>query len=203
MFGDYKLLNKVRFGNKRYALHSAYHFVVGIGSEGFIVTKRVFKIPWRALRKIVIGIVLLFIAASISVFIKESLDTLDPESSLPILTVQQNGQTITDVYRAGYVWSFFTTVERRAPEVTEADIPLVPVPVPPQAVMTLQFSTEPSSLRVFRADNLLTSGYYEIADEDVSSFHAPNAPGIYVYKILAQWGNRGNIQYYFAIQVTA
>ena len=146
------------------------------------MTKYINRIPWRSVRKIVIGAILLSIAAVISVFIKESLDTLDPESSLPILTVQQNGQPFTDVYRAGSVWNFFTTVERRAPEVTEADIPLIPVTVAPQAVMTLDFSTEPSSLRVFRADNVLTSGYYEIADEDVSSFHAPSEPGKYTAK---------------------
>ncbi len=159
------------------------------------------KLPKQFLKKFLLGIILIAIAAGISVFIKESLDTMDPESSLPILTVRQDRQVITDVYRAGYEWNFFATVERRTPQVSGADIPLVPVPVPPQAEITLRFTKDPSALRVFRSDNQRTSHYLEIADEDPSTFLTPSKPGMYVYKILAEWFGRGNIQYYFAIQV--
>lgn len=160
------------------------------------------KMPVRIAKKIILGIILISFAAGISVFLKESLDTLDPESSLPILTVTQNGQPVTDVYRAGYQWSFFATVERRTPQVSEADLPLVPVPVAPLADIRLDFSAKPSTLKVYRASHRPSAEYLEIASENPAAFPAPGTAGTYIYKIFAEWGDRGHIQYYFSVYVT-
>ena len=96
------------------------------------------KISRLALRKLLLGAVLLLVAAAITMFIKESLDTQNPESALPILTIEYNGTEVPPsqegfLYRAGYEWSFFTTVERRAPQLAENDLPLIPLDVSPQA----------------------------------------------------------------------
>lgn len=45
------------------------------------------KLPKIFFRKLIIGAVLLAIATGMTAFIKESLDTQDPESALPIITV--------------------------------------------------------------------------------------------------------------------
>ena len=148
-----------------------------------------------------IGAVCIAVAAFISVLIKESLDTLDPEASLPTLVVTQNDQVITDVYRAGYEWRYFATVERRAPQVTEADLPLVPVDVAPQACIALNFSSDPSSLHVYRTESQASPNYLELVNEDPSVFYAPTTPGVYVYKVIAEWGWRGEIQYYFSVRI--
>ena len=76
----------------------------------------------------------------------------------------QNDQVITDVYRAGYEWRYFATVERRAPQVTEADLPLVPVDVAPQARIALNFSSDPSSLHVYRTESQASPNYLELVN---------------------------------------
>ena len=45
------------------------------------------KQPATLLKKLVLGAVLIFLSACVTMFIKESLDTKDPESALPLLTV--------------------------------------------------------------------------------------------------------------------
>ncbi len=159
-----------------------------------------------ALRKLVVGAVLLLVAAAITMFIKESLDTQNPESALPILTVEYNGAAVPPnqegfLYRAGYEWSFFTTVERRAPQLAENDLPLIPLDVSPQAEMKLLFSKEPSSLKVLRASGTGSTEFLELTDASDGTFNTPASSGVYVYKVLAEWSTRGYIQYYFSLQV--
>ena len=157
--------------------------------------------PKIFIRKVLVGIVLIALAACATLFIKESLDTQDPESALPLIRVEYNGTPLTDVYRSGYEWSFFTTVERRMPELSEADLPLVPVEVMPQVPMKITFSKEPSVLKVQRAQGRYSTDFLELTGEDPSSFLTPSSPGTYVYKVYAEWRARGYIQYYFVLQV--
>lgn len=159
------------------------------------------KQPATVLKRVLLGAVLIALSACLSMVIKESLDTQDPESALPILTVTCDGTPITDVYRAGYVWSFFATMERRTPQLLEEDLPLVPVDVNPQAEVRMAFSTPPSQLQVQRAQGLGSRDYLQVVSDDPSVFRAPTEPGVYVYKVLASWSGRGYIQYYFALQV--
>lgn len=159
-----------------------------------------------ALRKLLIGVVLLLVAAAITLFIKESLDTQNPESALPLLTIEYNGTEIPPnqegfLYRAGYEWSFFTTVERRAPQLAENDLPLIPLDVSPQAELKLLFSKAPSGLKVMRATGTGSTEFLELTDAEDGAFNTPASPGVYVYKILAEWRSRGYIQYYFSLYV--
>lgn len=157
--------------------------------------------PKQFIRKILLGAVLIALSAVATMFIKESLDTQDPESSLPLMAVEYNGMPITDVYRAGYEWSFFTTVERRTPQLSESDIPLVPVDVTPSAPLRIKFSKEPSTLKITRASGRYSTDFLELTDVRDGAFKTPTVPGVYVYKVYAEWKARGYIQYYFALQV--
>ena len=157
--------------------------------------------PKIVLKKVLAGILLIALSAGITVLIKEALDTLDPESSLPLFEVSIGGNKINEVYRAGYEWSFFTTMERQAPRLSESDIPLVPVETLPQAPIQLSFSKQPSEVRIFRSESGPDSTYMELVNADPMSFSAPVRGGMYVYKVQAQWNNRGEIQYYFAVHV--
>lgn len=52
---------------------------------------------------------LLAIATGMTAFIKESLDTQDPESALPIITVLYGDEELVpdkEVRRAGWEWNF-------------------------------------------------------------------------------------------------
>ena len=73
------------------------------------------KLPKIFFRKLIIGAVLLAIATGMTAFIKESLDTQDPESALPIITVLYGDEELVpdkEVRRAGWEWNFFLTQEK-------------------------------------------------------------------------------------------
>ena len=53
------------------------------------------RMPKIFVRKVIIGAVLIALSAVITMMIKEALDTQNPESSLPILTVTCNGTPLT------------------------------------------------------------------------------------------------------------
>ncbi|MEG2930908.1 MAG: hypothetical protein RR825_03900 [Ruthenibacterium sp.] len=155
-------------------------------------------------RKILLGIVLVSLAAVITVFIKESLDTQDPESALPLITVKYNSGEMSaqNIYRAGYQWSFFTTVEDwQAPSLSPEDLPITPVDIQPGTPIQISFSSTPSELRIWRAAGRYSTDFLELSCPVTGEFTAPASPGIYLYRVVASWGNRGEIQYYFALSV--
>ncbi|MEG2286481.1 MAG: hypothetical protein RSC00_01115 [Ruthenibacterium sp.] len=155
-------------------------------------------------RKVLLGIVLVLLAAGITVFIKESLDTQDPESALPLITVRYNDGEMSaqNIYRAGYQWSFFTTVEDwQAPDLAPEDLPITPVEIQPGTPLEMSFSSTPSSLRIWRAAGRYSSDFLELSCPISGEFSAPANPGIYLYRAVASWGHRGEIQYYFALSV--
>ena len=152
------------------------------------------KLPKIFFRKLIIGAVLLAIATGMTAFIKESLDTQDPESALPIITVLYGDEELVpdkEVRRAGWEWNFFLTQEK-TPLLSPEDVPLQPVDVMPGAQMRILFTKEPSELRVMRAVSDKPTEYLELSDA---------GGGLYFYKVRAEWSGRGFIQYYFALQV--
>ena len=97
------------------------------------------KLPKIFFRKLIIGAVLLAIATGMTAFIKESLDTQDPESALPIITVLYGDEELVpdkEVRRAGWEWNFFLTQEK-TPLLSPEDVPLQPVDVMPGAQIRL------------------------------------------------------------------
>lgn len=156
------------------------------------------KIPKIFIKKILIGALLVALSLVVTVVIKESLDTQDPESALPIVTVTYDGAPIPDVYRAAYEWSFFTTKEISEPVIAIADMPISPYDVHSDKDITIDFSSSPSSLRIWRSDNGGTD-FTELAIEN-SAFKSPSTAGMYIYRIRAEWG-KGYIEYYFMLDV--
>ena len=161
------------------------------------------KLPKIFLRKVLLGIVLVSIAACITMFIKETLDTRDPESALPIITVQYGDEIfIADkqVRRAGWEWNFFLTREK-TPMLPIEDAPPSPVAVLPGSPMRISFTKKPTQLHVLRAASEKPSEYLELSDAGNGTFSSPTMPGLYYYKVQAEWQGRGFIQYYFALEV--
>lgn len=146
------------------------------------------------LKKAAAAVALILLSALASLLIKETLDSFDPENALPQIQVSA-GWTVPEVRRAGYEWSFLTTV-KRSPIVSPPDLPLAVVDAPPQTPIVINFSTAYQSLTVSRADGLNSTDYIPISGE----VRTPIQPGIYVYKVEAQF-KRGTIVYYFALEV--
>lgn len=146
------------------------------------------KLPKIFFRKLIIGAVLLAIATGMTAFIKESLDTQDPESALPIITVLYGDEELVpdkEVRRAGWEWNFFLTQEK-TPLLSPEDVPLQPVDVMPGAQMRILFTKEPSELRVMRAVSDKPTEYLELSDAGGGRFSTPTTPGLYFYKVRAE-----------------
>ena len=161
------------------------------------------KLPKIFFRKLLLGAVLVSLAAGITMFIKETLDTRDPESALPLITVQYGDEIFTtdrQVRRAGWEWNFFLTKEK-TPLLPIEDAPPTPVTVLPGSPMNISFTKKPSQLHVLRATSENPSEYIELSNAGDGAFSSPTTPGLYYYKVQAEWRGRGFIQYYFALEV--
>ncbi len=163
------------------------------------------KLPKVFFRKLALGAALIALAALTAYILKEMLDTKNPESALPVVSVEyEYGEHALsnerEVRRAGWEWEFFLTKEK-TPMLSLEDVPVTPVDVLPGARMTIHFSKEPTDLRIYRrAYEDRPSEFQETGFSSGTSFYTPTQPGRYYYRIYAEWP-RGVIQYYFALQV--
>lgn len=160
----------------------------------------------EGLRKIITGIILVAIAAMLTLFIKENLDVKDPEAALPTLTVTVDDMILAPsmVFRAGYEWNFWATVERNTPVYSPKDIlgQVYPVDIAPRSVMALDFTLKCKSLQVSRADDEPDHSHYiQLQDVDPHNIITPATPGKYLYKVEAGFGWRGSVIYYLMVNV--
>ncbi len=156
------------------------------------------------IRKLVLGAILIALCAGITLLIKEALDTQDPESALPIITITYNEGIFPEqsIYRAGYTWSFVTTVENwQAPSLLPEDLPIMPERVLADMPMKITFSQTPQDVQIFRASGRYSTDFLEVSTQVDGEFYTPTAQGEYLYRVVANWGSRGEIQYYFAMSV--
>lgn len=160
------------------------------------------KFPRLFLRKVILGIVFILLAAILSILIKDNLDTRDPANALPDIIVKYNGAEIDKAYpiRAAYSWNFLTTIEN-SPVLGLEDVPLSPFSAQPQKEITIAFTKTPKEIKVSRADGRNSTDFTEIATQMPGVLTTPSFAGYYVYKIEANWGMRGSILYFFAIQI--
>lgn len=159
------------------------------------------KLPNKLWLRILVGLVLLLIAAGISLFIKESLDEQDPETSLPLIYVTYDGTDLPGVYRAGYSWSFFTTIAKNTPTLAPEDIPLTPVDMYAGTELKIHFSSKQSTLKISLAEGQYSNDYTVLSDVDNGVLNAPSSAGVYVYRVEASWSSRGSIIYYFCVRI--
>lgn len=156
------------------------------------------------LRKLLAGVVLVAIAAGISLFIKENLDVKSPEDALPDITVAVNGLPIAPemVLRAGYEWNFWTTTEKNTPVYSSEDIVrmVYPVDMPPRSIVDLDFSIKAETLKISRADDAGFQYFIEMVDTG-GQVIAPAQAGQYLYKIEAGFGWRGSVIYYLMVNI--
>ena len=147
----------------------------------------------RKIRKYVMALVLLVVAAFASVVIKDTVDSLNPENSLPIINVNV-GYNPPYVVRAGYTWQFgLKTV--RSPYVSAADVPLMVTDCSPGENIVINFSAPFEYINLYQSEGL--------AGEDFTALYTwttPTKEGIYVYKIEAFF-EKGDSSYFFAVQV--
>lgn len=152
----------------------------------------------QKIRRYAVAVVMLIIAGYISVFIKDTIDSKNPEISLPVISVT-TGYTsipIPDVPRAGYEWNF-ATKSVQSPFVSCIDVPLIAYEALPDAPILVRFSIPHKSITLYEGKGAAPENFVEKRyDMNTSS-----EEGVYVYKVVAQF-DRGTIVHYFALNVT-
>ena len=69
--------------------------------------------------------------------------------------------------------------------------------------MDIDFSLEPRSLTISRSDEENFEAFLDLVDASEGPIIAPATPGVYMYRIQADFGWRGSIVYFFRIRVQA
>ena len=154
------------------------------------------KLERNTVKKAVVAVILISLAAMASLLIKNMVDARDPENSLPQIQVSAGLVSINPT-RCGYEWNFIA-VTKRAPVVSPQDLPLFPYTVAPGMPIVINFSIEPEKLEISRTDGLNGIDFLPVAGDVLT----PVQPGTYVYRVRANF-KRGFIVYYFAVEVPA
>lgn len=147
------------------------------------------------LRRYLIAVVMLFIAGYISVFIKDSIDSKNPEASLPIISVTTGYTALPNVPRAGYEWSY-KTKSVKSPYVSCVDVPLTAYEALPDMPILITFSTPYQSITLYEGKGASPEEFVEKR----YGMTTPEEEGVYVYKVVAQF-EQGTIVHYFALNV--
>lgn len=156
------------------------------------------KLRKRTLIKIAIGFLLISIAGLLSIAINDMLSAREPEYALPSLKVQFGEEGILPtkhVLWESYSWRFFITVKNGIVPDPDAVENIEPAWVPAGAPLDLLFSQPPSEIEVSMSKN--NSSFIELGGE----LSAPMEQGIYTYRVIANWGMRGTVVYFFKIEV--
>lgn len=169
------------------------------------------KIPKLFFKKLILGIVLIFISALGSLALKDMVDAKTPESSLPILEVNcafstplvsGDGSPEKYLVRANYSWRFITGVKEGL-NLAPGDLAMLPLTVTPSTPILFHFSREPEKVVVSRAQGSYPSAesfiQYE-GDALAGEILTPASPGTYIYRIEVQF-DRGSILYYLSLRV--
>lgn len=147
----------------------------------------------RKLKRYAIALVMLVAASFATIFIKDTVDSLNPEKSLPIINVSV-GYNPPYVVRAGYTWKFgLKTV--RSPYVPATDTPLMVTDCSPGENIVINFSAPFEFISLYQTQGLANEDF-----KPLYNWSTPTEEGIYVYKIEAYFED-GDISYYFAIQI--
>ena len=156
------------------------------------------KLRSKTVLKIVTGILLVVMAAGVTVIMKSALMSRTPEYALPVVQVMYNGTGLPyeNQDMAAYTWSFLGNVKKSSPATAENWRNLPAAWVNPGTALRIDFSFEPDEILIHRADNG-DGTFVELGGE----LRAPLEEGEYTYRVNASWGNNKNILYYFRIRV--
>ena len=163
------------------------------------------KLPKTFFQKLIVGSVLIFLAAGISLLIKDALDTKTPTSALPILTVKCNDVPIStdSVHMAEYQWNFWTSVERLVNNYNPSDMKeqVIATNVLPHVPLEIEYSRSAISTTLSRATSVDSVDFTVVEPDKSGNIYTPPMPGNYIYRVEASF-DRGSVIYYFAISVT-
>ncbi|MBQ9845177.1 MAG: hypothetical protein IJO54_03745 [Oscillospiraceae bacterium] len=157
----------------------------------------------RKIRRYAVAFVLLILSGYLSVFIKDTIDSRNPDVSLPAISVTTGYSPIPSVPRAGYEWNY-RTKSVMSPYVSSFDVPLIAYDALLDTPIIVEFSVPHKQITLYESKGVLINGRVvssEEFEEKRYSNNTPNEKGIYVYKVVAQF-EQGTIVHYFALDVS-
>ncbi len=156
----------------------------------------------KSLLKVLIGIVLVVVAAFVTTAIHDGIAMQNPENSLPTMSVLYGDETEEmerlpeyNVRRDSFRWKFMFGTAEWVSRDLEVWREVQPGWVQPEAELALQFSFNPESVSVEMA------GYDGVFYPQTQPMIAPDVPGEYTYKVTASWGEERDVVYYFRIRI--
>ncbi len=156
------------------------------------------KLRKRWLAKLMAGIMLVVLAGGMAYIIRDMLAMQNPESALPVISVEYNGKPLPPQHYMmdSYSWRFLLrTTEWAQPDRTAVN-KLEPAPVLPGAPLEISFSFPCKSMVVSRS-----YGDRNEFEELSGALQTPFTGGTYLYRVEAQWGARGSVLYYIKVRV--
>lgn len=149
----------------------------------------------RKLKRYLLAFVMLVLSAYVTIFIKNYVDSMNPEKSLPIINVSV-GYNQPAVVRAGYTWKFGTGIAPTlSPYISAEDAPLMVTDCSPGEVIVVNFSATPELVTLYETKGLANNDF-----KQMYTLVTPEEEGVYVYRINAEF-EKGDIMYYFAVEV--
>lgn len=156
----------------------------------------------QILLRVLAGIVLILLAGFITVFIRDVLAYNYPESTLPTMDVYykglENGERLPAMHirRDRYTWRFLVGTQKWENADIEVWREIEPAWVAPNADLDIVFSFPEEEMTVSMA-----SGDSGVFVEIGGQLKAPEAAGVYTYRVQGGWGNYQTVQFYFRIRV--
>lgn len=154
----------------------------------------------KTLKRVLVCLVLLLVAAMVTVLIKEALSLRQPENALPSLTIYYGDNILPSEYveRASYEWRFLTVVRSGGWEDPNHWREMPAAWVLPGTVFRLDFSFPSNHQYVVSRAYGDTSDFVAVSEP----LTAPSEPGaVYTYRVESWWNSRGSVQFYFRIRI--
>lgn len=156
-----------------------------------------------AVKRILLGIVLIALAVFVSLYLKDFIDRQSPDYAIPQLTVTADGQKL-NLYLSNYYWKFpfGSEAEKIEPEIDNGAVSVLDEGIVQANILhggeelKYEFSQQESLRYIDRSESYSTVSF-KLADNER---YAPNEPGAYYYKVSAEF-ERGRVEYYFRIDV--
>ena len=148
---------------------------------------------YQSVIKTILTVLLILTAGFFSLFIKDKIDSRNPEYALPIVSVSADGTSVP-IETTDFEWRLFFNGTIKKEKANIYDISVDPAILLGGEVLQIDYSLEPVSVTIKRTDSY-NYNFYEIDNLDV-----PTERGGYLYELDINY-KRGSETCYFYIVV--
>ncbi len=147
---------------------------------------------YKSLLKTFLTILLLSAAVLTALFIKDKIDSRNPEYALPIVTVTADGAEVP-VLTAGFEWKYLFngTIKKDSPDVYEMSV--TPAAMIGGEIIDIEYSVKPVCVSMRRTDS------YSYNFFETDNLYVPMEHGGYLYELNIEYHRGSEICYFYII----